>query len=345
MRLLRLITFPFSIIYDFATIFRNKLYDLNILESKEFKTPCIVVGNLSAGGTGKTPQIEYLIRLLQEKYKIAVLSRGYKRKTRGFLIANQKTTVEDIGDEPFQYFQKFSKIIVSVDSDRKRGISQLEELKNPPDVILLDDAFQHRKIKAGLAILLTSYNNLFCNDFLLPAGNLRESRKGAQRAQIIIITKCPDDLNEENKTEIIEKLKPLKHQNVFFTSIAYDNDLKGSSSENLNSFKGGEVVLVTGIANPKPMLNYLSKNEIVFHHFNFPDHYAFKNKDIDTIKKAFSEIQSNKKTVLTTEKDYVRIFEKFKNLHYLLIKTQFITDQLRFDNIIKNYVEQSSRNR
>src|SRR6187551_1461615 len=202
MNFLRKILFPFAILYGFITGIRNFLFDIGILISYSFDVPIIAVGNLSVGGTGKTPQIEYLIRLLSDKYKVATLSRGYKRQSEGFVLANENSDALELGDEPFQFYQKFKNIQVAVDANRKNGIEQLLTNSNPPEIILLDDAFQHRKVKAGFYIMLTSYGDLYSNDFMLPTGNLRESRSGAQRANIVIVTKCPVNLSLDNQNTI-----------------------------------------------------------------------------------------------------------------------------------------------
>jgi tetraacyldisaccharide 4'-kinase len=336
---LRQILYPVSLLYGLITSIRNYLYNNNILIAAQFKTPTIVVGNLSVGGTGKTPQIEYLIRLLQNDYKLAVLSRGYKRKSKGFIIANEHVTAEVIGDEPFQYYQKFPTVIVSVDVDRAHGVQQLEALENPPDIILLDDAFQHRKVKGDFNILLTLFHNLYVDDVMLPTGNLRENSSGAKRAQAIIVTKCPNSLSKKEQIEITKKLKPLENQKVFFTTIEYDNSLKGSSNINLSDLKNSEILLLTGIANPKPLTEYLTTQKIKFKHLKYPDHYHFKEKDIAEIKSSFKLLQSKNKIVLTTEKDYVRIFADLQNLNYILMKTKFVSNNVDFDNLIKEYVE------
>jgi len=338
-KFLRQILYPFSLLYYLITSIRNRMYNNGMLKSTQFKTPTIVVGNLSVGGTGKTPQIEYLIRLLQPKYKIAVLSRGYKRKSKGFILADEKVTAEIIGDEPFQYFRKFPNIIVSVDADRTNGIKQLEVLENPPEIILLDDAYQHRKVQGGLNVLLTSYNNLYVNDFMLPTGTLREAKTGTKRAQIIIVTKCPNDLSEEEQGRIIEVLNPAKNQNVFFTTIEYDHELKGEKTINLAELKKDEIVLVTGIANPKPLTEYLVSNKLNFKHLKFPDHHHFTDGQIDEI----NFLLTTYKLVLTTEKDYVRIFDRIKKLYFISIKTKFINHKKDFDNLINSYVGKSSR--
>jgi len=342
---LRKIAFPFSLLYGLITFLRNYLYNVNVFKSTKFKTPTIVVGNLSVGGTGKTPQIEYLIRLLQNNYKVAVLSRGYKRKSEGFVLAENGVNAEIIGDEPFQYFQKFPNIIVCVDADRTNGIQQLEKLQNPPDVILLDDAFQHRKVQGGFNILLTSYNDLYVDDCMLPTGNLRENKWGAKRAQTIIVTKCPNNLLVEAQEKVVSKLNANQEQSVFFTTIAYDETLKGIDEVYLENLNDTELLLITGIANPAPLLNYLNEKQLKFKHLKFPDHYDFKAADIEMIKLNFEALTSSKKMILTTEKDYVRIFDKVKNIHYISIKTTFINRENDFNKLIKNYVEQSSGNR
>ncbi len=340
----RKILYPFSLLYGAITGIRNYLYNKNILKSTLFKTPTIVVGNLSVGGTGKTPQIEYLIRLLQNDYKIAVLSRGYKRKSKGFIIADKNTTAEIIGDEPFQYFKKFPLVIVSVDADRRSGIRQLKQLKNPPDVILLDDAFQHRKVEGGYNLLLTSCKNLYVDDVMLPTGNLREKISGAERAQVVIVTKCPTDLSDKMQIEIAKKLQPTMEQTVFFTTIEYNAKLKGFSTIDIADLSDTEVLLVTGIADPNPLTNYLKSKNISFNHLKYADHHHFNKMDIAEINMVFNSLQSNNKIILTTEKDYVRIFGRLKKLHYITIKTKFISHKTDFDNLIKKYVEQSSRN-
>ncbi|MBE0422582.1 MAG: tetraacyldisaccharide 4'-kinase [Lutibacter sp.] len=344
MKFLRKIAFPFSILYGLITSLRNYLYDVGLLKSAHFKTPTIVVGNLSVGGTGKTPQIEYLIDLLKNDYKMAVLSRGYKRKSKGFLMADATISAEIIGDEPFQIHLKFPEAIVCVDADRTNGITKLEELENPPMVILLDDAFQHRKVRGGFNILLTTYLNLYVNDTMLPTGDLRENASGANRAQAIIVTKCPADISENEQKEIIKMLHPKVNQQVFFTSITYDTQLKGESKLNLSELADFNILLVTGIANPKPLTDYLKNKKLNFKHLKYPDHHHFSLNDIGEINSAYESLSGTNNIILTTEKDYVRIFGKLKNLHYISIKTTFITHKNEFDNLIKNYVEQSSGN-
>ncbi|TVZ57163.1 lipid-A-disaccharide kinase [Lutibacter sp. Hel_I_33_5] len=338
MKLLRFILFPFAILYDLITSIRNYFYDTKIFKSTTFKTPIIAVGNLNVGGTGKTPQIEYLIRLLQDTFNIAILSRGYKRKTNGFVLVDNNHTADDVGDEPLQYFKKFTKCTVAVDEDRVNGINQL--LTKKLDVILLDDAFQHRKVTADCYILLTKYDDLYTDDFLLPTGNLRESKRGAQRATIIIVTKCPENLSETKQQEIIKKLKPISQQKIYFTTISYADKSIGKENINNTTLHEYETVLVTGIANPKPMLRHLSGLNVKFTHLEYPDHYSFKNKDIAEIETAFKSIKSSKKIILTTEKDFMRISNKIDNLYYLPIETKFLNKNTsKFNTHILNYLK------
>jgi len=318
---------------------RNLFFDTGILKSKQFDIPVIAVGNLSVGGTGKTPQIEYLIRLLKKNYRIAVVSRGYKRKTSGFVLADENSNAAQLGDEPYQYYQKFEDIIVAVDEQRVHGIEQLLKLQTPPEIVLLDDAFQHRKVKAGFYILLTAYDDLYVNDFMLPTGNLRENKSGAKRAKVVVVTKCPKNLSEVEQTKIAKKLQLEKFQKLFFSYIAYDNSITCLEHDlPLDTLVDYEVLLVTGIANPEPLKEYLSSKSIKYKHIKFPDHHDFSKIDVDKIKKAFKEITSDKKLILTTEKDFVRLKDSLE-ICYLKIKTSFINGQSDFDTIVKNYVE------
>ena len=343
---LRKILYPFSLLYGEIVGARNKAFDKGVLNSTSFTCPTIVVGNLNVGGTGKSPQIEYLIRLLKDEYKVAVLSRGYKRKTKGFQIADENSTSSQIGDEPLQFYKKFNDIIVAVDADRVNGIEQLNLQKPKPEVVLLDDALQHRQVQPGFVILLTSFGSLYVDDTVLPAGNLREKKEGAKRAQIIIVTKCPDKLSEEEQFEISKKLKPELNQTVFFTKIKYDTAVVGAKSEiDVSDLKQYKVLLVTGIANPKPLLDFLSDKEVDFKHLKFPDHHDFSATDMARIFDEFNAIKSDKKVILTTEKDYVRNFsDKDKNVYYLPIRTEFLDNEKDFNKIIKDYVQRNTGN-
>lgn len=341
MKLIRFLLFPFAILYDLITTIRNYFFDIGVLKSTSFPIPVIAVGNLSVGGTGKTPQIEYLIRLLKDDYKVSVLSRGYKRKTKGFQILNKTHTAEDVGDEPLQFFLKFKEITVAVDANRTEGIQRLlKEVK--PDVILLDDAYQHRKVKAGYYILLTKFNELYVNDFILPTGNLRESRRGANRASMVIVTKCPNSLKEVDKQTIAKKLNLHSNQELFFTRIAYNNQLLGSI-ENLTieELKGKKVVLVTGIANPSSLLSYLDECNINYEHLKFPDHHHFSEQDLFKINAKAKAIENT--VVLTTEKDYVRLKGSVKNLYYIEIHNEFIGSTDLFKNQILEFINQKKK--
>jgi tetraacyldisaccharide 4'-kinase len=341
MNLLRKLLFPFAILYGMITSIRNFLFDKGILKSYSFDLPIIAVGNLSVGGTGKTPQIEYLIRLLSDKYKVATLSRGYKRQSKGFILAEASSNAATLGDEPFQFFQKFKNIQVAVDADRKNGIEQLLSLPEKPEVILLDDAFQHRKVKAGFYILLTSYGDLYSDDFMLPTGNLRESRSGAKRANVIIVTKCPFNLSLDKQNDIRNRLKVSANQELYFTFIAYDNFIYSENRKiNVNEIEATAKVLVAGIAKPEPFFAYLQDTNDVC--LSFPDHHNFNDKDILEIKNL---AQNN--IIITTEKDYVRLKGSLPNeqLFYLPIQSSFISESENFDKNILNYVGTSTRNR
>ena len=339
MILLRKLLFPFAMIYWLVTSIRNYLYDCGFLKSYTFEIPIVAVGNLSVGGTGKTPMIEYLVRLLSENYSVATLSRGYKRQSTGFILADANTDAQTLGDEPFQMHQKFPDVQVAVDADRKNGIEQLLAQSKKPEVILLDDAFQHRKVKAGFYILLTAYDDLFTDDWMLPTGNLRESRSGAARADMIIVTKCPKTIDEIALSEIRKKLKYNKL--VFFTAIAYDESVYSADSiKEVSEIKHTPKLLLAGIAKPKPFFAYLQQeNDIVL---TYPDHHDFSENDIHSIKK-----QAEDKPIVTTEKDYVRLKNHIpsKQLYYLPIKTSFVSDSKNFDQILLNYVGTSTTNR
>ncbi len=337
MVILRFILFPFTLIYDFVTRFRNYCYDFGLFKSIHFDIPIIAVGNLSVGGTGKTPLIEYLIRSLQHKYKIAILSRGYKRKTKGFIFLDHTHTSEDVGDEPLQFFKKFEKINVAVDENRVNGIQKLKQ-KEPLDIILLDDAFQHRKVKASCYILLTKYEDLYTDDFVLPTGNLRESKNGAKRAHIIIVTKCPIALTSEKKQEVIRKLNVGSEQHVFFSNISYHKKTSGKLNIPTEVLSDYEILLLTGIANPTPLVSFLKEKGSKVHHLKYSDHHHFTKKEIDVITAKFDALTSKKKILLTTEKDYMRISSKILNLSYLEISTTFFDNDL-FDASIKSFLK------
>ena len=346
---------PFSWIYASIVRFRNWLFDMGLKKSKSFSIPIISVGNITVGGSGKTPHVEYLIRLLHDKAKIAVLSRGYKRKSHGYVLAEESTTMPEIGDEPFQMHQKFSDIYVAVDAKRARGIENLQndEATKDVDVVLLDDAFQHRYVKPGINILLVDYHRLIIYDKMLPAGRLREPLSGKNRADIVIITKCPKDLKPMEFRVLTKAMDLYPFQKLYFTSIDYDTP-KGVFEEKqieLDKLQDYHVLLLTGIASPKQMEHDLKPMTKDITNLSFGDHHSFKGKDIDRINDAF-ESMPEPRIIITTEKDAVRLreteglYEKVKsNMYELPIKVSFMLDQQdNFNEKIISYVRKNSRN-
>ena len=346
---------PFSWIYGSIVRFRNWLFDMGLKKSKSFSIPIISVGNITVGGSGKTPHVEYLIRLLHDKAKIAVLSRGYKRKSHGYVLAEESTTMPEIGDEPFQMHQKFSDIYVAVDAKRARGIENLQndEATKDVDVVLLDDAFQHRYVKPGINILLVDYHRLIIYDKMLPAGRLREPLSGKNRADIVIITKCPKDLKPMEFRVLTKAMDLYPFQKLYFTSIDYATP-KGVFEEKqieLDKLQDYHVLLLTGIASPKQMEHDLKPMTKDITNLSFGDHHSFKGKDIDRINDAF-ESMPEPRIIITTEKDAVRLreteglYEKVKsNMYELPIKVSFMLDQQdNFNEKIISYVRKNSRN-
>lgn len=316
MQLLRKIAFPISLVYAAVVRLRNYLYDVGIFRGMTFDTPTVCVGNLSVGGTGKTPMIEYLAAKLQATRKIAVLSRGYGRKSKGFVLAGSNSTVMELGDEPFQIHAKFPELTVAVDADRRNGISILEA-EVAPDLILLDDAYQHRRVKPSFSILLTAFDQLYCDDWYLPTGNLRDSRYASKRADIIVVTKCPSDLDLVGQKSIREKLRPLPNQKLLFSTLTYDQELKGAINPlSLEGLRTKKLTLVTGIARPRPLLDFLKGQGLTYEHLAFRDHHFFTEKEIHLL--------NTKEMVLTTEKDFVRLKGKVHSLCYIGIKHEFL---------------------
>jgi len=324
-------------IYWVIVFFRNLFYDLGIFKSEFLNIPIIAIGNLSTGGTGKTPHTEYLIECLKEHKKLAVLSRGYRRESVGYQEATKQPDALQIGDEPAQIKSKYPEITVAVDVDRVNGVKTLLAKNNPPEVILLDDAFQHRKLQAGFYVLLSPYQHLFVDDWVLPAGNLREQRKGYERAQCIVVTKCPSDLSAQERQNIISRIKPKSHQEVFFSTIAYANPLPLTSAFD---FQKG-FVLVTGIADASPLTRHLQDSKKEFQHLNFADHYRFS--EADTMEIIAKAREKGLCQVLTTEKDYQRIdvsklIQEGIQIAYLPISMRFIGDEQDFSKQILDYV-------
>ena len=346
---------PLSWLYGLGVGIRNQLFDLGILKSRSFDTPVISVGNITVGGSGKTPHVEYLIRLLQDKVKVAVLSRGYKRKSKGFVLADYDTTMEQIGDEPFQMKQKFPDIHIAVDKNRCHGIDQLVESEETQDtdVILLDDAFQHRYVKPGINILLVDYHRLIIYDALLPAGRLREPLSGKNRADMVIITKCPDDLKAIDYRVLTKAMNLYPYQELFFTRLEYC-DLRqvwGEKERVLEDLVETNVLLLTGIASPQQLIMDMQERCKSITSLSFSDHHAFKEKDIQKINALYDSLPEPK-IIVTTEKDATRLRSVTSldcnakdNTYMLPIRIAFMLEQEpMFNQKIISYVRKNSKN-
>ena len=354
MNLIRIILYPFALLYGIVMFIRNKLFDWNIFPSESFDIPVVSVGNLSVGGTGKTPTVELLIRILKKNLKIATLSRGYGRKTRGFILAGKESSYLEIGDEPLQYSQKFDELTVAVDENRRRGIHMLMNEHEDLDVIILDDAFQHRYVKPGLSILLTDFHNLYCNDYPLPTGDLREFRVGAKRADIIIVTKTPCVLSPITRRRITNLIKPKVHQELYFSFIAYKK-MKAvpGISHTPDDSKINTLLLFCGIANSYPIQEHLKTKcqELIV--LEFPDHHKYNQKDMQKIISTYRDIFSRNKAIITTEKDAMRLIktsliESLQDypLYYLPIEMKLHKeDSDNFVQKIKSYVGNDQRKR
>ena len=347
---------PLSWIYGLGVKFRNLLFEIGILKSKSFDVPIISVGNITVGGTGKTPHVEYLVELLHDKFNVAVLSRGYKRKSKGFIVADKKDNATTIGDEPYQMKQKYPNVTIAVDKDRCNGIEMLmnNNVAKDIEVVLLDDAFQHRYVKPGINILLVDYHRLIIYDTLLPAGRLREPLSGKNRADIVIITKCPSSLKPMDFRVITKAMNLFPYQQLYFTRIEYKNltPIYCGEERPLSSIdKKENILLLTGIASPKQMILDLEPYSNNITPMTFDDHHAFTAKDIELINNTFAEMPSPK-TIITTEKDATRIFgqqglsdEVRHNIYSLPIKVKFMQEQEEsFNENIIGYVRKNSRN-
>jgi tetraacyldisaccharide 4'-kinase len=379
---IRILLFPFSLVYALIVIIRNWAFDKKILSSASFNLPIICVGNLAVGGTGKSPMVELLIRLLKDRYPVAVLSRGYKRKTRGYALANATTTALDIGDEPMQFHSKFPGVSIAVGEERIVAIPQLLHDRPETKVIILDDAFQHRTVKAGLNVLLTDYSNLFTRDWWLPSGDLRDAPGSYRRAEIIIVTKCPEELSEDDRRAIAAEIGPLAHQQIFFSSIRYGQPyhitggmtvdespvrVADRAEQGIAAATGGlgsanepgagpitsvvidetvEVLLVTGIANPAPLKQWLDQHSRTYYEIAYGDHHIFRIDDLEAIKRRFESITAEKKIILTTEKDAVRLIKFRQELegwpfYVLPITPGFLfEDEPRFRELILTFINE-----
>ena len=337
MRYLSFLLFPFALLYGAIVRLRHWCYNTGIFKEHTFAVPTICVGNVAVGGTGKSPMVEYLVRQLHFKCRVAVLSRGYKRKTKGFVLADAQSTVADLGDEPFQFRRKLHKdIILAVCGDRVEGMRQLLQLPTSPTVVILDDAFQHRPVKATKNIVLTAYRQLFTDDWLLPMGRLRDVVSRVQQADIVVVTKCPPDLSAAERERIVAQLqkKTRPQTPIVFATIAYSEQVYSVAGESpLESFIQQPFTLVTGIANPQPLLDFLKKKGADFQHIAFPDHHHFTDKELQQLQGL---------RVLTTEKDYVRFEQSWEGLYYLPIEMQFCTneDAVKFGTVFGAFMQE-----
>ncbi|TKK71811.1 tetraacyldisaccharide 4'-kinase [Ilyomonas limi] len=346
-RSIRLLLLPFALLYGLVIAMRNWLYDKKVLRSATFNFPLICVGNLSVGGTGKSPMVEYLVELLQSRFKVATLSRGYKRKTKGYGLANETTTALEIGDEPMQFHLKFPQVAVAVGEERLVAIPQLLHDRPGTEVIILDDAFQHRAISAGLNILLTDYNNLFYNDWFLPTGDLRDERRSYKRAHIIVVTKCPATLGTDEKNKIVKQIKLQEQQHLFFTAIQYGQPYHIITKQPIGITAQQEVLLVCGIANPQPLKDYLTAQVASFTELSYSDHHIFTIDDLKEMRKKYGQLQGINTFILTTEKDAVRLL-KFSEalrdlpLYVLPVKHQFLFGEgAQFNQLLHDFVAHS----
>jgi tetraacyldisaccharide 4'-kinase len=353
-----ILLYPLSLLYGLITGIRNFLYDSGILHSEEFHFPVICVGNITVGGTGKTPHTEYIAGLLRENFKVATLSRGYKRKTHDFRIASSETPVSEIGDEPMQIFHNFPDILVTVDKNRVHGVKKILQEYPETEVIILDDGFQHRTITPGFSILLSDYDRLFIRDHMLPYGNLRENKGNMRRADMILITKSPENISPIQRRLIVKEIGKSPYQNLYFTTFRYkapvhvfENNIEGTQPEFTECDKCS-IVLITGIANPRPLIEYLQKTYGEIIHLSYPDHYNYNEKDLINFSSAFNNLRSVRKYLFTTEKDAIRLRE-FANIaepvrsafFYIPVEIYFLNeDKDEFDNLIINYVRKNHRN-
>lgn len=343
----RYLLWPISFLYSVVIWIRNWMYDKDILKSSSFNFPLICVGNLAVGGTGKTPMTELLVENLQQHYKVATLSRGYKRKTTGFAIADEHTTALEIGDEPMQFHKKYEDLIVAVGEERVVAIPQLLHQHPETQVIILDDAFQHRTVKAGLNIVLTECRNLYTRDFMMPAGDLRDVKQSMKRAHIIVVTKCRPDFSVSEKEQVIKEINPLPHQRVFFTSIVYGQPYHLFQDTHTVVDMHTDVLLLCGIANPKPLKEFMNRNAKSYDLLRYADHHIFTSEDLDDIRKEFADMPGTHKIIITTEKDAVRLHKFEKELkdfpiYALAIQHWFLfSEQAAFMQMVNDFVEKA----
>ena len=344
-RSFRILLLPFALLYGLIITVRNWLFDKQIIKSATFNFPLICVGNLVVGGTGKSPMVEYLIEVLQDDYNIATLSRGYKRKTKGYALANANTTALEIGDEPMQFHTKFPEVSIAVGEERLVAIPQLLHDRPDTQAIILDDAFQHRYVNAGLNILLTDCSNLFYNDWFLPSGDLRDQRRSYKRAQIIIVSKCPATMSKEEKDKIAKRIRLTTKQHLFFTSLQYGKPYHILTQQTVSLTQNVSVLLVCGIANPVQLKKYIAECAASYDELLYNDHHIFTIDDLQKIKQHFEAMEGTYKIIITTEKDAVRLF-KFQEelsqlpLCVLPVKPKFLfAEEEKFNGLIKSFID------
>ena len=346
LRPIRILLFPFSLIYASIVTVRNWFFDKKILASTSFNLPVICVGNLAVGGTGKSPMVELLIRMLRNRYAVAVLSRGYKRKTRGYALADASTTALDIGDEPMQFHSKFPEVAIAVGEERIVAIPQLLHDRPETQAIILDDAFQHRAVKAGFNILLTDCSNLFTRDWWLPSGDLRDAPSSYRRADVIVVTKCPETLPDDKRRAIALEIGPRAHQQIFFSAISYGTPYHITRRTMEAITEEVEVLLVTGIANPGPLKRWLNEHSRTYYELAYSDHHIFSIDDLHTITRRFEAITAERKLILTTEKDAVRLIKFRQELedwpfYVIPITPKFLFgDEDRFAGVITQFINE-----
>lgn len=344
LRSFRLFLFPFALVYGLVLRIRNYLYDKQVLKSTAFNLPIIGVGNLSVGGTGKSPMVDFLAAMLKGQYKIGTLSRGYKRRTRGYLMAGKDTTAVEIGDEPMQFHLRHPEIAVAVGEERIVAVPQLLYDRPETELIILDDAFQHRAITAGFNIILTDFNDLYTRDFYLPTGDLRDNISSARRADVIIVTKCKPAVTEAESKDIIRELDPLPSQHVFFTAIKYGRLYHIINQSPRELFPASEVLLICGIANPAPLTAYIEEATSGYDALFFSDHHIFSIDDLNDIRERFARLKGPDKLIITTEKDAVRLVkyrEELRDLPFyvLPISVSFLFNrENEFKGLISNFI-------
>ena len=341
MKNLKFLLYPLSVIYSIYTSFRNLLFDLGLIDSIQYKIPTIGTGNLSTGGTGKSIIVDYLIERFKKNKKITTLSRGYNRKTKGFVQASESSDAYEIGDEPFQFFSKHPEINVVVCEDRRKGMNIILKNLSDTELCIWDDVFQHRFVKPGLMILSTTFQYPFYKDEILPMGNLRENKDSSKRADIIIVTKCPIDMQISDKETIIESLNPLANQRVFFSTLTYKQKIKSDVDQiNIDTLSESDFILVTGIADSSYLVEFLKSKAFNFKHLKYSDHYNFNKLSIDKIRNI-----SSGKRILTTEKDFGRLKPKIsdRDIYYIEVSMQFNSElnELNFDKTISEYIDQN----